>query len=756
MRWLCWAIFALTLSSCSRAFYREQADRDVYAATQERNHSSWVLPEIDITPPPASRLHDPYAADFPPMPPDDLAASEYMHMADGHHGWKHWWDHGTVDSVELSDWRSMLPLTDGKLVLAPDLIMQQAQLHSRSYRTELEQLYLTSLDLTLNRFEFATQWYAINRTDYTHIGTSSVPTETNTLSTNSDIGFTRNFAAGGQLLVNFANSFVWEFTGKSYVPSSNISMTFLQPLLKNFGRQVRMEALTQGERSLLYQVRTFARFRKEFYVNLAVTRYLALLQQLQFIRNEETNILRQEQNYARQQAQLLTGKVNPVEVDQALTTLLTARSRLIQARTNLENELDRFKVEIGLPPTLAASIDDQPLREFQFSDPKLDQLQLEFDELQLEFRKQFDKITLSQLEQWTQKLTQYHQQSTTFLNQIAIEAERWQSQEIKTNDEVEKARLIKYRDGLKSQLAQLKKELAEYPAALELYKQQSANLSMADRKRLFELRLRDMELTVGQLFVIQNQVRVYSLNLPAVAMQEEEAIRLAIESRLDLMNERARVVDIWRQVAIKANQLGAVFNLLANADIGTDPASNRVFDFSAIASRYRVGFQFEGPLNRQIERNNYRASLIQYHRARRAYMQRQDEVVRDLRITLRQLETDRQNFEITRRSFVAAARQVELVPLQLRLNKPVDPLSQLNALAQLLSAKNDLIANWFNFQRNRIQLLLDTEQLQLDADGIYRDGNRTSQPEPLQQSQPAVELAPRPPELFRTGMVSPQ
>ncbi len=756
MRWLCLAMFALSLSSCSRTFYREQADKEVYAAIQERNHSSWTLPNIDITPPPASRLYDPYAADFPPMPPDDIAASEYMHTADGHHGWKHWWDHGTVDSVELSDWRSMLPLTDGKLVFAPELIMQQAQLQSRTYRTELEQLYLSSLDLTLNRFEFATQWYAINRTDYTHFGTSSVPNETNALSTISDVGFTKNFAAGGQLLVNFANSFVWEFTGKSYVPSSNISMTFLQPLLKNFGRQVRMEALTQGERSLLYQVRTFARFRKQFYVDLAVTRYLALLQQTQFIRNEETNVLRQEQNYARQQAQLLANKVNPVDVDQALTTLLSARSRLIQLRTNLENELDRFKVELGLPPTIAASMDDQPLKEFQFSDPKLDQLQVDFDELQLEFRKQFDKITVAQLEQWTQKLTLYHQQSTSFLNQITVEAERWHSQEIKTNDEVEKARLIKYRDGLKAQLAQLKKELADYPAALELYKQQSANQSMADRKRLFEYRLRDMELTVGQLFVIQNQVRVYSLNLPTVAMSEEEAIQLAIESRLDLMNERARVVDVWRQVAIQANQLGAVFNILANADIGTEPGSNRVFDFSATANRYRVGFQFEGPLNRMIERNNYRASLIQYHRARRAYMQRQDEVVRDLRITLRQLETDRQNFEITRRGFVAAARQVEAVPLQLRLGKPVDPLAQLNALAQLLGAKNDLIANWFNFQRNRIQLLLDTEQLQLDADGIYRDGNRTSQPESIPQPQPTADVTPRPPELFRTGMVGPQ
>jgi len=34
-----------------------------------------------------------------------------------------------------------------------------------------------------------------------------------------------------------------------------------QPLLRNAGKYFRMEALTEGERALLYQLRIFARFR---------------------------------------------------------------------------------------------------------------------------------------------------------------------------------------------------------------------------------------------------------------------------------------------------------------------------------------------------------------------------------------------------------------------------------------------------------------------------------------------------------------
>lgn len=759
MRWLTLFILALLLSSCSRAYYRESADKDSYAAILERPADPrWNVPDINIQPPPASRLYNPYDPDRPPMPPDDPTADTYMHEAYGMHGWKHWWDNGTVDSVELTDWYSQLPLVDGKLKLDPDRIMQQAQLQGREYRTQLENLYLTSLNLTLNRFEFATQWFATNATNFEHFGSGGTPTETNTLSTNSNIGFHQSFAAGGQLLVNFANSFVWEYAGRTNSASSTISMNFIQPLLRDFGREVRLEALTQGERSLLYQLRIFARFRKQLYVDLAVNQYLALLQQQQLIRNQETNVIRQEQNYANQQAQRLAGKITSVQEDQAYTSLLEARAAIIQARTILENSLDSYKLRLGLPPTVQVAMDDQPLLAFLFSDPKLDQLQIDIDQQQRDFRMEYEKLTTDRIQKWLPKLTDYHQQAQGFLRQILAEADRWSKQPLPVGTEVtEQTRLKQFREGLLLQLNQVKNELTAYPKTLESYRDLMDKMNINDRKRQFELRLRELELSVGQLFVIQNQVRVYSLNLPRVSMTEQEALRLAIENRLDLMNARAQVVDTWRQVAIQANQLGAVLNLVTGMDIGTDPSHSRPFNFSAIASSYRVGVQFEGPLNREIARNNYRQSLIQYDRARRDYMAVQDQVMLELRQVLRQLDTDRQNFEITRRAFIAATRQVESVPLQLSLNRPINPLEQLNALSQLLNAKNQLISNWFSYERGRVQLLLSTEQLQLDSDGMYRDGQQLSPgSEKLSAPAPVQQRAgdtPRPAELFPARVV---
>ncbi len=44
----------------------------------------------------------------------------------------------------------------------------------------------------------------------------------------------------------------------------------MQPFLRGGGRAVTLEPLTQAERNLVYQVRSFAKFRQEFLVAILV------------------------------------------------------------------------------------------------------------------------------------------------------------------------------------------------------------------------------------------------------------------------------------------------------------------------------------------------------------------------------------------------------------------------------------------------------------------------------------------------------
>src|SRR5262249_42847278 len=68
----------------------------------------------------------------------------------------------------------------------------------------------------------------------------------------------------------FANRTVVDFANSPRVLSqSTATLDLIQPLLRGGGRAVTLEPLTQAERDLLAQIRSYARFRKEFYVSIA-------------------------------------------------------------------------------------------------------------------------------------------------------------------------------------------------------------------------------------------------------------------------------------------------------------------------------------------------------------------------------------------------------------------------------------------------------------------------------------------------------
>src|SRR5262245_37872424 len=88
----CLLLFVLILAGCSREYYARDADRETYSALSERNRPPWFVPNINITPPPESRIYVPGNEVDPPSPPDDPPAHEYMLYANGIPGsvlWKH-------------------------------------------------------------------------------------------------------------------------------------------------------------------------------------------------------------------------------------------------------------------------------------------------------------------------------------------------------------------------------------------------------------------------------------------------------------------------------------------------------------------------------------------------------------------------------------------------------------------------------------------------------------------------------------------
>jgi outer membrane protein TolC len=540
---------------------------------------------------------------------------------------------------------------------------------------------------------------------------------------------------------------VWEFTGDdSQMAFSNLTINFIQPLLRGAFRDVRMEPLTQSERNVLYAVRDFARFRKIFYFNTVSgdAGYLSLLLQLQAIRNLESNVESLRSNLLAHEALAEAGIVSPLQVDQVFQQYQNGRLRLIRAQNNYETSLDQYKIRLGLPPELEIELDDSLLAPFELNSPEITSLEESLEALLAEFRALDAAPPLERLQEGMQELASLNAALLEQWETVSAELQRWQEQPIEVEDLEQRERQTQLRTTLGQRMEELQRDMQETQRDVQRASDALAGQPLEAGWESVQQMARRLSAHAADLFVIQTQVRAYLIELPEIDMEREDAVFYALDNRLDLKNSQAQVVDSWRRIRVAADALQADLDVFLQADIATAPDANTPFDFSARASRYRVGVEFDAPLNRLAERNIYRGQLIQYQRSRRDYIGVRDTVVRSVRLDLRQLAADRLNFEIARQSLITAARQVELARVQLLAPAPeAGPGGKgsdsshtqdvLNALNSLLDAQNNLVAIWIAYERGRLQLLVDTEAMQLDARGMpyeYEcDGDESDHPD---------------------------
>ena len=229
-------------AGCSRERYFRQADQEARCLVIEKsNDPRWDLRDFTIEMDRRSRYYDPCNPVRPPMPPDDPASHRYMECIDGKRGYPCWGVNGYRSRLENPEWRERLPeyvpLTDdGAVKLSLDSAVRLAYVNSPSYQNQLETIYLSALDVSTERFRFDVQFFGGNDTTFTHLGRLRPGGEANTLRTDTDALLRRRFATAGELLVGFANSFVWQFAGPdANFTTSLVNFSLVQPLLRGAG-----------------------------------------------------------------------------------------------------------------------------------------------------------------------------------------------------------------------------------------------------------------------------------------------------------------------------------------------------------------------------------------------------------------------------------------------------------------------------------------------------------------------------------------
>ena len=269
---------AAVAGGCTREQYRQQANEEVSRLVAQKSQDPrWGQPNFSVQMDPRSRFFDPDSPDNPPMPQDDPAAHQFMHCVDGKRGYPCWHADGDAAYLENPAWRETLAsyaevTPDGGLVLSLDSAWRVSLINSPTYRNQLEELYLSALDVSTERFRFDTQFFGGNDTSFDHVGRlRGVGGGTNTLQTDSALQMRRRFATAGELVVGFANSFVWQFAGPDTSSAfSLLNFNLVQPLLRAGGRVIAMEQLTIVERALIYNLRAYARYQSGFYTQVAV------------------------------------------------------------------------------------------------------------------------------------------------------------------------------------------------------------------------------------------------------------------------------------------------------------------------------------------------------------------------------------------------------------------------------------------------------------------------------------------------------
>ncbi len=178
---------------------------------------------------------------------------------------------GQRDAIVEAKERSRLDITGRPTyLLTLDQAAELAMFNSREFQDQRETLYLAALPVTQERFSFMGQFFTASEAIRGYSGRSVPSGPSDNWVLNNGVGVAKVLPTAGLLLFNFSNQTVFDFLApKKTVSVSTLNFNAVQPLLRGGGRAVALEPLTQAERTLLYQIRSFARFRKELYVEIA-------------------------------------------------------------------------------------------------------------------------------------------------------------------------------------------------------------------------------------------------------------------------------------------------------------------------------------------------------------------------------------------------------------------------------------------------------------------------------------------------------
>lgn len=355
------------LAGCSSEWYRQSADRQVESILKERKQETvGYEPLSDPSPAAAPKFAPKQAyAKLPvtPIPPEQASPME-PHLSElpfSPLGPEMTFPAGMPapdDSNDVYDpAASQRRNPPRRWVLGPpspldtsvrlDLFksLEFAVQHSRAYQSQMEELYLTTLEVTLQRHLFEPRFFA--NTSLTYQGGQQDVDYRSALVAAGNAGVRQRLPYGGEIVASGLVQFVDALNDSTQNgESAQVALSATIPLLRGAGL-VNLESLINSERQLVYQFRRFEDYRRGFAVDVA-TSYFRILTSQQAVLNRRKNYRNLTNLLERTQALYAAGKISYLEVQRSSQAVFSAENTLIDAEASLENTVDDFKLQMGM------------------------------------------------------------------------------------------------------------------------------------------------------------------------------------------------------------------------------------------------------------------------------------------------------------------------------------------------------------------------------------------------------------------------
>ncbi|MBI1830288.1 MAG: hypothetical protein HYR84_02420, partial [Planctomycetes bacterium] len=572
--------------------------------------------------------------------------------------------------------------TQPPFLLTLDQTVELGVINSPQYQTFREQLYLAALPVTQQRYNFAYQWAATADWIRQWAGPNVKGGPQNNWTGSSTLGFSKLFATGALLTTDVVNTTAFNFAGNGFTSTSAINASLAQPLLQGGGKAVTLEPLTQAERNLFYSIRAFARFRKQYNVSISLgsslpgslnaaaggtaatgpistlaalglastdvaggsVGYLPTLYRQCDLAADRKHVHDLQETLKIIEAYQEGGFYSPLQVDQIRSQLLQAQTTVIGDQQFVANNLDQFKLVLGLPTNMPFVLDDTPARPItrlldlyyeliehsRAANFKLDKFEKQELLSAKQIRSAIAEILTDETKNPLVRGTQFRidfpkswakwraLKGIAFQDQVEVYSKQRRALlKLKTDLELEKkvfspeneAKLL--RANFEKDVAALEKELRDYDTEpwTKLPKAKAGDKKDPAREKQVEMARLVVHKAKAALVYARNErfemvIKHWPEVLPApldhidlatadVEKAQEAAVQAALHQRLDLQNARAQVVDAWRQLKVSANALMGVATVQYDLQAQTAPTGIRplVFIPERVHQQIRLNFQ---------------------------------------------------------------------------------------------------------------------------------------------------------------------